>query len=223
MASNHSQPTGGSSSIGSGWILEEGEIPALDLILVEPQALDDQLQAIDNQPQAIDVQQQALDGQPQAGSTEQPQALHAQPQAPSLAVHLAGPFPKARAHARDQSKRARAHVDQALEQCINKFKWPLWRTDGKGGDNPDRQWFNLGKGNLRMGARIDFRRGLAKNDFPSQDWSDILLDMPRYSAELKRHQDPTSVNGRGNALERAVGCAYACFTNFKELGPGSYL
>ena len=164
MASNHSQPTVGSSSIGSGWIFEEGEIPALAFTLVEPQAFDDQLQAIDDQPQAIDVQQQALDGQPQAGSTEQPQALHAQPQAPSLAVHLAGPFPKARA--RDQSRRARAHVDQALEQCLNKFHWPVWHTTGEGGDVPDREWFNLATGNLRMGARLDFTRGMAKNDFP---------------------------------------------------------
>ena len=45
-----------------------------------------------------------------------------------------------------------------------------------------------------------------------------MLDrLPRYRASLAVGRKPTSEEGRANAVETVVGCAYACYTNFKFL------
>ena len=66
-------------------------------------------------------------------------------------------------------------------------------------------------------ARIDIRRGTAADDLPNITWSQMLAQLPGYSALLTKQQDPSSLISMGNAMEMAVGLAYACHTNLVHL------
>ena len=66
-------------------------------------------------------------------------------------------------------------------------------------------------------ARIDFRRGTAADDLRNIKWSEMLAQLPGYAAVLTKQQNPSSLTSMGNAMEMAVGLAYACHTNFVHL------
>ena len=94
-----------------------------------------------------------------------------------------------------------------------------WRR----GDEPKRQSIDLGASALGEAARLDFRRGEAKDDWTNPEWYALASKLPKYRARLCQQQDPTSVKGIGNAMETLVGAAYACFTNYRHLRPGESL
>ena len=56
-------------------------------------------------------------------------------------------------------------IDRAIMEAIT-AGWPTWETPGQGGREPSRQRHKFESGSLVEGARIDFYRGQA-----SDDWS----------------------------------------------------
>ena len=84
---------------------------------------------------------------------------------------------------------------------------------------PQAKIHDFGKDRLQHGARVDFRRGSAKDDRGNQEWSTRWLQqLPQYQSMLT--QDPHSENGRGNAVEQAAGVAFAAVTNEVHLAHG---
>ena len=84
---------------------------------------------------------------------------------------------------------------------------------------------------LRNGARIDFYRGAPADDLCNIAWSSWLARLPRYeqlagamwSGATERGQEPLShacVTARGNAMEIAVGLAWAASTGGRYLTEG---
>ena len=59
--------------------------------------------------------------------------------------------------------------------------------------------------------------GTAADDFHNSKWAEILAKLPRCRGVLSKQQNPSSQNSMGNAMEMAVGLAYACYTNFVHL------
>ena len=101
--------------------------------------------------------------------------------------------------------------------------WPTWLSPGGGGEAPAQPRCDFASNKLKWCARLDFRRGLPEDDLLNEVWSEILSKLPLYQAVLRKQQNPSSDEGRGNAMEMAVGLAYTCFVEFKNLEPGHSL
>ena len=86
-------------------------------------------------------------------------------------------------------------------RCVHNFKWAA----------------------LDEGARIDFYRGLPSDDWGNAQWTELFDKLPRYRAHLKDNQNPRTVKGKGNAMERVAGISFACFTDFVHLPTGHTL
>ena len=110
-----------------------------------------------------------------------------------------------------------ARIDDDIVKVINNVGWPIWHTPGGAGDEPLTKVCNFADNKLMWCARIDFRRGTAANDLPNSKWFQMIANVPGYRALLSKHQNPSSQNSMGNAMEMAVGLAYACHTNFVHL------
>ena len=96
--------------------------------------------------------------------------------------------------------------------------YPFWKTGGQGGTCPKRIIHDFAWNSLRDGARIDFCRGTKEDDLGNKDWVKWLERLPHYAASLR--QAPTSVLGRGNAMEQAVGLSYAAATQEQHMQEG---
>ena len=110
-----------------------------------------------------------------------------------------------------------ARIGVALVKVLNNVGWPIWHTPGGAGGEPPTKVCNFGQSKLQWCARIDFRRGTAADDFLNSKWAQIIAELPGYRALLSKQQNPSSQNSMGNAMEMAVGLAYACYTNFVHL------
>ena len=110
-----------------------------------------------------------------------------------------------------------AITDKALVTVIDMVGWPIWHTPGGAGDEPPTTACNIAENKLMWCARIDFRRDTAANDLPNSKWAQMLAELSGYRALLTKQQNPSSQNSMGNAMEMAVGLAYACYTNFVHL------
>ena len=108
-------------------------------------------------------------------------------------------------------------LDERLAQAVL-AGYPLWKTDGHGGSCPRRLTHDFALHALRVGARIDFRRGTAEDDLSNKGWVKWLERLPLYAASLR--QAPTSTLSRGNAMEQAVGLSYAAASNARFLKDG---
>ena len=106
-------------------------------------------------------------------------------------------------------------LDHAIALVLDDVGMPVWPSDGGGGSRPKSQTFYFDKGSLRQGARIDFYRGLAADDWMNEEWKRLADKLPLYRTRLSLMQDPTSVVGIGNAMETIVGVAFACETNYQ--------
>ena len=95
--------------------------------------------------------------------------------------------------------------------------WPIWHTSGGGGAAPSTKECNFAENKLKWCAWIDFRRGMDEDDLTNREWAEVLSHLPGYASVLATQQNPSSVESRGNAMEMAVGLAYACHTNFVHL------
>ena len=127
------------------------------------------------------------------------------------------------------------HQDQALDAAIMEA-WSsgpgvVWNSPGAGGDSPSRQRHVFMQNKLRDGARIDFYRGAPADDLCNIAWSSWLARLPRYeqlagamwSGATERGQEALShacVTARGNAMEIAVGLAWAAATDGRYLREG---
>ena len=96
--------------------------------------------------------------------------------------------------------------------------WPLWKTTGEGGSCPKRPCHDFGFNTLQDGARIDFERGSPNDDLANMEWNAWLNLLPLYSSCVP--QGPSNLKSRGNAMEQAVGLAYAAATDGHYLGHG---
>ena len=103
-----------------------------------------------------------------------------------------------------------AKLDERLAQAVL-AGYPLWKTDGHGGSCPRRLIHDFGSHTLKIGARIDFRRGTAEDDLTNLGWVRWFERLPRYAGSLR--QASTSTLGQGNAMEQAVGLSYAAASN----------
>ena len=113
-------------------------------------------------------------------------------------------------------------IDRAIMEAIT-AGWPTWETPGQGGPEPSRQLHKFEYGSLVEGARIDFYRGQASDDWSNVAWAELFENLPHYGAHLQKIHSTTSTKGKGNAMELVVGLSYACFTNFRHLPPGHTL
>ena len=96
--------------------------------------------------------------------------------------------------------------------------WPMWMTSRDGSEMPKRMLHDFVMMKLQVGARIDFSRGKAEDVFPNAHWETMLLLSPFYRQTLT--QDPQCTNSRGNAMEQAVGVAFAAATKSSYLKHG---
>ena len=96
--------------------------------------------------------------------------------------------------------------------------WPLWKTPGEGGSCPKRPCHDFGFNTLKHGARIDFERGSRNDDLANMEWNAWLNLLPLYSSCVP--QCPSNLKNRGNAMEQAVGLAYAAATDGHYLSHG---
>ena len=108
-------------------------------------------------------------------------------------------------------------LDSKLYAAAN-AGWPLWLSDGKGGKLPRRPCHDFGCNALQDGARVDFNRGTAGDDLCNVQWNKLLDCLPKYASVVKQH--PSSMISRGNAVEQAIGLAYAAATNAQYLNEG---
>ena len=108
-------------------------------------------------------------------------------------------------------------LDERLAEAVL-AGYPLWKTDGHGGNCPRRLIHDFASNTLKQGARIDFRRGTVEDDLSNKGWVKWLDRLPRYAASLR--QAPTSTLSRGNAMEQAVGLSYAAASNARFLKEG---
>ena len=99
-----------------------------------------------------------------------------------------------------------------------KAGWPLWLSDGQGGRRPTRPCHDFGCNALQDGARLDFNRGTAGDDLCNVQWNELLNRLPLYESVVQ--QQPKSMISRGNAVEQAIGLAYAAATNARYLNDG---
>ena len=114
-------------------------------------------------------------------------------------------------------------LDETLVQVINMTGWPKWCTSGGGNDEPPRTECDFAVNKLKWCARLDFQRGIASDDLMNVKWAELLLHLPRYASVLATQQDPSSVEGIGDAMEMTVGLAYCCYTNFTNLAEGQQI
>ena len=114
-------------------------------------------------------------------------------------------------------------LDETLVEVINMAGWPKWCTSGGGNDEPPRTECDFAVNKLKWCARLDFHRGIAADDLLNIKWAELLSHLPRYASVLATQQDPSSVEGKGNAMEMAVGLAYCCYTNFEHLPEGQQI
>ena len=113
-------------------------------------------------------------------------------------------------------------LDAALE-CAVLFGWPLWCTDGGGGEVPGKDVHDFSWMNLESGARVDFYRGVPSDDMENKDWEKLYEQLPKYRAYMRKHQCPSCTRSIGNAMEQACGVAYAAATFGKDLPVGSWM
>ena len=71
---------------------------------------------------------------------------------------------------------------------------------------------------LQYGARIDFYRGQDSDDLANKTWAKMFQDLPQYREMVQ--QRPTSTNSCGNAMEQAVGVAYAAASDCANVTNG---
>ena len=114
-----------------------------------------------------------------------------------------------------------AKLDAALVKAVG-IGWPKWITPGRGTSEPIRTEHDMGYHCLQEGARIDFYRGQASDDWDNEKWKSLYDILPGYQQKCSGW-NPTSVNQRGNAMEVSVGLAYAVFTNGDYLADGHIL
>ena len=113
------------------------------------------------------------------------------------------------------------NLDAAMRLALM-HGWPTWHTPGTGGTFPLTPVHNFAHDKLAHGARIDFFRGTQANDLLNVEWSALYNHCPTYQAYMREHQNPLSVNSRGNAMESAAGVSYAAATHERFLH-GSFL
>ena len=80
-------------------------------------------------------------------------------------------------------------LDAALERVIDSVGMPTWHSGGGGGDEPKSRSIDLGAGALDQTARLDFRRGEAKDDWTNATWDGLASKLPKYRARLCQQQD----------------------------------
>ena len=111
-------------------------------------------------------------------------------------------------------------IDAALAEAINHDGWPEWFTPGRGNLEPNRRRHSFKHHSFNHSARIDFfYRGKAEDDWQNVDWAILLGHLPRYRALLDCEYMGTKT--MGDAMEMAVGIAYACYTEQRYL-PSSH-
>jgi len=105
-------------------------------------------------------------------------------------------------------------MDRAL--CAAQQDWPVWKSCGWGGDFPSRKVHRFDWHSLMEGARLDFCRGDANDDLQNVDWEHrVAARVPQYMHGL--WQEPATRRQKGNAIEQAIGVAWAAATG------GAYL
>ena len=103
------------------------------------------------------------------------------------------------------------YLDAALAGAT-KLGWPKWCTPGTGGGYPKRIVHDFEWEKMKYGARIDFCRGTPSDDVRSVCWQQLYMHLPRYQAYMGSHQGPKNPESIGNAMEQAIGVAYAAAT-----------
>ena len=99
-------------------------------------------------------------------------------------------------------------LDQAIHQAYADGA-PVWVTDGRGGNEPRKTRHLFASHNLKHGARIDFYRGLTKDDLRNKIWVTWLPYLPVYHMRVTASHGCDSVETAGNAMEIVAGLAYA--------------
>ena len=83
---------------------------------------------------------------------------------------------------------------------------------------------NLAEAKYQWGARLDFFRGQASDDWANTCWSSLFRALTGYREHLARFRAlPESDKGNGDAVEMLVGVAYACATEGALLPEGQCL
>ena len=81
-----------------------------------------------------------------------------------------------------------ADIDDALASAIRENGFPEWHTPGAGGRMPGRQAHVFDVNSLQEGARIDFYRGQASDDWHNDRCQRMLECMPRHRLLVGQNQ-----------------------------------
>ena len=114
------------------------------------------------------------------------------------------------------SGRPYRQIDTNLSFAIT-FGYPMWHTNGAGGNEPKRTLLNFKTDCLKECARIDFYRGVCADDFLNVDWVRILDQLPKFRQILRNQQNPACPESLGNAVEMVVGIGYTAFMHDDNL------
>ena len=108
-----------------------------------------------------------------------------------------------------QPKYTNGQLDDFIDRAF-KLGYPLWHNAKTGCYYPSRPTHNFQTDNLVEGARIDFFRGEAKDDYPNAVWAQWLEHLPMYKARVVKSHGISgkSTNSIGNALEIVAGLAF---------------
>ena len=122
-------------------------------------------------------------------------------------------------------------LDAAIMQAWSSGPGVVWISPGTGGHSPRKQRHVFMENKLQHGARIDFYRGTLADDRCNKQWSSWLRRLPCYeqlagtmwSGATQPGEGPSSeacLKARGNAMEIAVGLAWAATTDGRYLREG---
>ena len=145
--------------------------------------------------------------------------MYGEPGSASCVAHASTEEPRS-ASSGASSESLYALLHDSLVKVITMAGWPIWYTSGGGGASPNNRECHFAESKLKWCARIDFRRSIQDDDLRNVKWAEMLAHLPGYADVLAKQQNSLSVEGRGNAMEMAVGLAYTCHTRFVNLPEG---
>ena len=113
-------------------------------------------------------------------------------------------------------------LDAAIDKAC-RHGAPWWISPGRGGEEPRRCHHNFFLHCLLEGARIDFYRGMIKDDLRNKEWTRWFFHLPRYRRRVGDTHGPDSEKSFGNAMEVLAGLSYAASTQGNYLPHGHEL
>ena len=110
-------------------------------------------------------------------------------------------------------------LDEKLYFVISKYGFPVWITEGQGGNSPSHERHKFLTYRWKEGARVDFYRGRAEDDWMNVRWAALFEQLPHYRHTCGGQQ--LGIEGSGNAMEAAAGISFGCMTLMEYL-PASH-